>query len=86
LFGPNKKRVKISNVLAIFKATVAIMSHDSMMEANDLGLSMDSFDFGSRHVITLIPTLDPSNFLLKTFINLSFLFLVQNLSLNIKFA
>jgi len=57
-----------------------------MMEANDLGWSMDYFDFGSKHVINLIPTLDPSNFLSKIFINLPFLFLVQSFSLNIKFA
>jgi hypothetical protein len=78
--------VKVSNVLVIFKATVAIMSNGSMMEANDLGLSMDYFDSRSRHVITLIPALDPRNFLSKTFINLSFLFLGQSLSLNIKFT
>jgi hypothetical protein len=83
LFGPNKNRVKVSNVFAIFKAIVVIMFDGNMMEANDFGLSMDCFDFRSRHVITLISTLDPSNFPL---INLSFLFLVQSLSLNIKFA
>ncbi len=86
LFGPNKNRVKVSNVLAIFKATVAIMSDGRMMEADDLGLSMDCFDYGSRHVVTLIPALDPGNFLLNFFINLLFLFLVHRLSLNIKFA
>jgi hypothetical protein len=86
LFGPNKNRVKVSNVLAIFKATVTIMFDGSMMEADDLGLSMDCFDSGSMHDITRIPALDPGNFLLKIFINLSFLFLVQSLSLNIKFA
>jgi hypothetical protein len=86
MFGPNKNCVKVSNVLAIFKAIVAIMSNGSMMEANDLGLSMDYFDFRSRHVITLILALDLGNFLSKIFINLSFLFLVQSLFLNIKFA
>jgi hypothetical protein len=86
MFGLNKNRVKVSNILAIVKAIVAIMFDGSMMEANDLGLSMDCFDFGSRHVITFIPTLDPGNFLSKIFINLSFLFWVQSLSLNIKFA
>jgi len=86
LFGPNKYRVKVSNVLAIFKATVAIMSDGSMMEADDLGLSMDHFASGSKHVITPILALDLSNFLLKIFINLSFLFFVQSLSLNIKFT
>ncbi len=86
LFGPNKNYVKVSNVLVIFKAIVAIMSDGSMMEVDDLGLSMDCFDFRSRHVITLILALDLGNFLSKIFINLSFLFLVQNLSLNIKFA
>ncbi len=86
LFGPNKSCVKVSNVLAIFKATLTIMSDGSMMEADDLGLNMDYFDFGSRHVITLILALYPDNFLSKIFINLSFLFLVQSLSLNIKFA
>jgi hypothetical protein len=83
LFGPNKNRVKVSNVLAIFKAIVVIMFDGNMMEADDFGLSMDCFDSRSRHVITLISTLDLGNFLL---INLSFLFLVQSLSLNIKFA
>jgi hypothetical protein len=76
LFGPNKNRVKVSNVLAIFKATVAIMSDGSMMEADDLGLSMDCFDSGSRHDIILIPALDPGIFLKFCFINLSVLFLV----------
>jgi len=85
-FGPNKNYVKVSNVLVIFKATVAIMSNGSMMEVDDLGLSMDYFDFRSRHVITLILALDLGNFLSKIFINLSFLFLLQSLSLNIKFA
>ncbi len=86
LFGPKKNYVKVSNFLVIFKATVAIMSNGSMRETDDLGLSMDYFDSRSRHVITLISALDPSNFLSKIFINLSFLFLVQNLSLDIKFA
>jgi hypothetical protein len=62
LFGPNKNRVKVSNVLAIFKAIVAIMFDGNMMEADDLGLSMDCFDFGSRHDIIFIPALDPSKF------------------------
>jgi hypothetical protein len=86
LFGPNKSCVKVSNVLAICKATLTIMSNGSMMEANDLGLNMDYFDFGSRHVITFISALDLGNFLSKILINLSFLFLVQSLSLNIKFT
>jgi preprotein translocase subunit SecG len=78
--------VKVTNVLVIFKATVVIMSNGNMMEANDLGLSMDYFDSGSRHVITLILALDPGNFLSKIFINLSLLFLGQSLFLNIKFT
>ncbi len=78
--------MKVNNVLVIFKAIVAIMSDGNMMEANDLGLSMDYFDFRLRHVIILIPALDPGNFLSKIFIHLSFLFLGQNLSLNIKFT
>ncbi len=86
LFGPNKNHVKVNNILAIFKAIIAIMFDGSMMEADDFGLNMDCFDFGSRHVIILILALDPSNFLSKICINLSFLFLVQSLSLNIKFA
>jgi hypothetical protein len=77
VFGPNKNHVKVNNILAIFKTSIAIMFDGSMMEANELGLSMDYFDFGSKHVITSIPTLDPNNFLSKIFINLSFLFLVQ---------
>jgi hypothetical protein len=61
LFGPNKNRGKVSNVLAILKATIAIMSDGNMMEADDLGLSMHYFDSGSRHDIILIPALDPTN-------------------------
>jgi hypothetical protein len=83
LFEPNKNYVKVSNVLAIFETTVAIMFDGSMMEVDDLGLSMDCSNSRSRHVITLIPALDPTNFLSKIFINLSFLFLVQSLFLNI---
>jgi len=86
LFGPNKNHVKVNNILVIFKATVAIMFDGNMMEANDLGLSMDCFDSRSRHVIILILALDPCNFLSEIFINLSFLFLVQSLSLHIKFT
>jgi hypothetical protein len=76
LFGPTKNGVKVNNVLAIFKAIVNIMSDGYRMEANDLGLTMDCFDSRSRHVITLILTLDLGNFLLIFLINLSFLFLV----------
>jgi hypothetical protein len=66
--------VKVSNVLAIFKASITIVFDGNMMEADDLGLNMDYFDSGSRHVITLIPTLDLGNFLSKILIELSFLF------------
>jgi hypothetical protein len=76
MFGPNKNHVKVNNILVIFNAFIAIMFDGSMMEVDELGLSMDYFDFGSRHVIIVIPTLDPSNFLSKMFINLSFLFVV----------
>jgi hypothetical protein len=62
LFGPNKNRVKVSNVLAILKAIVAIMFDGSMMEADDLGLSMHCFDSGLRHDIILISASDPGNF------------------------
>jgi hypothetical protein len=50
LFGPNKDCVKVSNILAKFKAIVAMMSNGNMMEVDDLRLSMDCFDFRSRHV------------------------------------
>ncbi len=63
MFGPNKNHVKASNVLAVFKATIAIIFDGNMMEVDDLGLSMDYFDFRSRHVITLVVALDLSNFL-----------------------
>jgi hypothetical protein len=86
LFGPNKSCVKVSNILTIFKATLTIMSDGNMMEVNDLGLNMDYFDSGSRHVITFISALYLGNFLSKILKNLSFLFLVQSSSLNIKFA
>jgi hypothetical protein len=62
LFGPNKNCVKVNNILMLFKAIVAIMFDGNMMEADNLGLNMDCFDSRSRHVITLIPALDPCNF------------------------
>jgi hypothetical protein len=84
MFGPNKNHVKVNNVLVIFKASIAILCDGSIMEANELGLNMDYLDFGSRHVITNISTLDPNNFLSKKQIHSYFWF--EGLSFNIKFT
>jgi hypothetical protein len=44
LFGPNKKHVKINNVLIIFKA------FGNMMEVNDLKLSMGPIEVRSNYI------------------------------------
>nr|PNR39257.1 hypothetical protein PHYPA_019535 [Physcomitrium patens] len=55
LFGPEKNRVKVNNVLAVFKASVAIMGDGSIMEADDDGLSMDTFVAGGTYALSLVP-------------------------------
>ena len=54
LFGPGRNRVKVANVLAVFKASVAIMGDGSIMEADDDGLSMDTFNSGATYTITCL--------------------------------
>jgi hypothetical protein len=39
MFGPNKNHVKVNNILAVFKASIAIMFDGSMMEVDELGLN-----------------------------------------------
>lgn len=55
LFGSGRNRVKVANVLAVFKASVAIMGDGSIMEADDDGLSMDTFNSGATYTITCLP-------------------------------
>ncbi|KAG0559526.1 hypothetical protein M758_10G108400 [Ceratodon purpureus] len=55
LFGPEKNRVKVANVLAVFKSSVAIMGDGSIMEADDDGLSMDTFVAGGTYNLSLVP-------------------------------
>ncbi|CAK9875772.1 unnamed protein product [Sphagnum jensenii] len=55
LFGSAKNCVKVSNLLAVFKASVVVMADGSLMEADDDGLSVDTFKPGSTHIITIVP-------------------------------
>ncbi|CAM6014830.1 unnamed protein product [Sphagnum balticum] len=55
LFGPTRNRIKVANVLAVFKASVVVMGDGSIMEADDNGLSMDTFTAGSTYTITIVP-------------------------------
>lgn len=55
LFGPEKNRVKVANVLAGFKSSMAIMGDGSIMEADDDGLSMDTFVAGATYMLSLVP-------------------------------
>jgi hypothetical protein len=45
----------VSNLLAVFKASVVVMADGSLMEADDDGLSVDTFKPGSTHIITIVP-------------------------------
>jgi hypothetical protein len=55
LFGPARNRIKVANVLVVFKASVVVMGDGSIMEADDNGLSMDTFTAGSTYTITIVP-------------------------------
>ncbi|CAM6041662.1 unnamed protein product [Sphagnum compactum] len=55
LFGPARNRIKVVNVLAVFKASVVVMGDGSIMEADDNGLSMDTFKAGSTYTIAVVP-------------------------------
>jgi hypothetical protein len=55
LFGPARNRIKVANILAVFKASVVVMGDGSIMEADDNGLSMDTFTAGSTYTITIVP-------------------------------
>nr|XP_024387448.1 uncharacterized protein LOC112287971 isoform X1 [Physcomitrium patens]PNR46579.1 hypothetical protein PHYPA_013698 [Physcomitrium patens] len=55
LFGTDKNRVRVSNVLAVFKSPTVIMGDGSILEADDSGLSMDYFSPGSVNFVTVIP-------------------------------
>jgi hypothetical protein len=53
LFGPEKNRVKVANVLTAFKSSMAVMDDGSLMEADEDGLSMDTFIAGSTYILSL---------------------------------
>ena len=53
LFGPRKNRVKVANVLTAFKSSMAVMADESLMEADEDGLSMDTFIAGSTYTLSL---------------------------------
>jgi hypothetical protein len=55
LFGPARNRIKVANVLAVFKASVVVVGDGSIMEADDNGLSMDTFTAGSSYTIAIVP-------------------------------
>lgn len=72
LFGSAKNCVKVSNLLAVFKASVVVMADGSLMEADDDGLSVDTFKPGSTHIITIVPAQGQGQLLLPCFLLLSF--------------
>ncbi len=74
LFGSAKNCVKVSNLLAVFKASVVVMADGSLMEADDDGLSVDTFKPGSTHIITIVPAQGQGQLLLPCFLLLSFSF------------
>ncbi len=55
LFGPDKKRVKVANILACLNSKMAIMEDGCILEADDDGLSMDTFDAGATYMLSLVP-------------------------------
>ena len=56
LFGPVKKRVKVVNILvACLNSKMAIMEDGCILEADDDGLSMDTFDAGGTYMLSLVP-------------------------------
>ncbi len=73
LFGSAKNCVKVSNLLAVFKASVVVMADGSLMEADDDGLSVDTFKPGSTHIITIVPAQGQGQLLLPCFLLLLFL-------------
>jgi hypothetical protein len=74
LFGSAKNCVKVSNLLAVFKASVVVMADGSLMEADDDGLSVDTFKPGSTHIITIVPAQGQGQLLLPCFLFLSMAF------------
>ncbi|CAM6051380.1 unnamed protein product [Sphagnum compactum] len=55
LFGPAQNRINVTNVLNGLKASVVFMEDDIVMEADDNGLSVDTFTTGSTYTVTIIP-------------------------------
>lgn len=55
LLGPDKKRVKVANILACLNSKMAIMEDGCILEADDDGLSMDTFDAGATYMLSLVP-------------------------------
>jgi hypothetical protein len=55
IFGLAQNHINVANVLNGFKAFAMFMKDDTMMEADDNGLSVDTFTTGSTYTITIIP-------------------------------
>jgi hypothetical protein len=62
LYGLAQNRINVANVLNGFKASAVFMEDNTMMEADDNGLSVDTFTTGSTYTITIIPIHGRSSF------------------------
>ncbi|KAG0604924.1 hypothetical protein M758_9G019700 [Ceratodon purpureus] len=66
LFGPNKNRVRLANVLAAFQASQAFLPGDNLLEANDEGFSMHTFAAGATYnLTTIVPQGDLSSVIVR---------------------
>jgi hypothetical protein len=54
LYGPTKDRVKVANVLRAFGASALFIGND-MLEEDEQGNSMDTFNAGNTYPITVTP-------------------------------
>ena len=55
LFGPEKNRVKVANVLTAFESSMVVMDDGSVMEADEDGLSMDVFIADGTYTLLVRP-------------------------------
>ncbi|CAK9202879.1 unnamed protein product [Sphagnum troendelagicum] len=55
LFGPAQNRINVANVLNGFKASAVFMEDDTLMEADDNVLSVDTFTTRSTYTVIIIP-------------------------------
>ncbi len=63
LFGPAQNRINVANVLNGFKASAVFMEDDTLMEADDNVLSVDTFTTRSTYTVIIIPIHGRSFFL-----------------------